>query len=193
MSNIYVKIPAASTSQKKPGMSTIYLAPKDWFLALQNPSAVTPGPNNGGLAYTVSAAHTFKTPATVVSLMTTWATTLGWIKMDATVNGNELEGKSVGEPGSKTPEWMVKGFVAGLSANLIEFFDRSMNDDWIAIIKNSDCQNPEFYQVGCDCFPATLDWNFKSGTVKGGKKGFEFTLTSNCSALRYTATLPILT
>ena len=193
MSNIYTKVPATTGSQRKTGMSTVFLAPKDWFLVLQNPTAVTPGPNNGGLAYTIATAHTFKTPAAVVSAMTTWATTLGWIQLDATVNGNELEGKSVGEPGSKSPEWQIKGFVSGLSANLIEFFDRGMNDDWVAIIKNSDCQNPEYYQVGCDCFPATLDWNFKSGTIKSGKKGFEFTLTSNCSAMRYTAALPLLT
>lgn len=142
-----------------PGIGTeILFAPKSWFDVIAQPPATetTPGAN-----VVIIADHTF-----VVA-----DPTLGFVKLETTSRSGSFKAEQVGDIDSYGYNVTVEAWCPGINAALFSLMIQQ--DDYIALVKDVDCANPRYLQVGASCSPALKrDWVFETGKAGGeGKKG----------------------
>lgn len=168
------------TGSNAPGMgSTLYVAPIDWFLALQSPGAVSATPGDSVL---IDTAHTFRVEDP----------TLGFVKIYCTTRTVEAMWEQVGDIDSEGINASVDAWSPGLNTALAEFM--YMADSYVVLVPSIDCTSPEYIQLGNLCNPALKKgWKWKSGKGGGeGKKGFEIHFESyNDRPLIYTSTVTL--
>jgi hypothetical protein len=101
------------------------------------------------------------------------------ILWDAKLNSVTHKSKSVGDEGAQELEHSAELVFLGDNAPTLEQVENLMNDQPVAWIKDSDCQNNDSYvQLGDDCVPVTVSVEFDGKTTKEGKKEYKITLTS---------------
>lgn len=152
----YDAIPKADVN--KPGMCKILVAPKSYFASIKVPTAHT----TAGQSKKITTTHTFQSGKGFIAFD-------GYVRQKGTAKGS-----TVGDIGSKTQKWEVTIMVAGMNAELLEFTEGGLNEDFI--IEAADgCQcaidGQEYLQFGCENNPATLSADGDLGTIEGGFKG----------------------
>lgn len=71
-----------------------------------------------------------------------------------------------------------KAFVPGSYADLHGIAAAMLNQPIVALMKDSECSDGIYYQIGNTCFPGRLSAEFMTGTTKDGAKGYAFSPTS---------------
>lgn len=153
---------AKSTGNNNPGSCEIYLAPLSYLDTIQTADST---PSAAGDSVTISSTHTFQPNK-------------GWIKLLGNIKTkNTAKGTTVGEQGSRNMTTEITVQVAGLNAELIEFAESGINQEFIALVADGcNCDNgtPSYLQFGCEKIPCHFTSEFDTGTIDGGFKGFTF-------------------
>lgn len=98
----------------------------------------------------------------------------GFLQVNGSPSKNSYEANFVGEPGSLKLMSQLKVFLPGSEAELHAQISLLMNEPLLVLVKDSNCTEEMFYQLGCDCAGAYIkDGSFKTGTNKDGVKGWE--------------------
>lgn len=151
--------------------NVILTAPRVDFTAVQTPA----GNTALGDALTIDTAHTFPVGKGFYS----------WVCKTHSV---KLTGDTVGDDGAREIEWTTEFTILGDSASNQEQIQRTLNDDVIILLKDSDCVEGMYIQLGNDCVPPEFNVKFDGKTTKEGKK--EYTVTAKCKKKYfYTATV----
>lgn len=152
----YDAIPKADVN--KPGMSKILVAPKSYFASIKVPTAHAAA----GDTKKITTTHTFQSGKGFIAFD-------GYVRQKGTGKGS-----TVGDIGSKTQKWEVTAMVAGMNAELLEFVEGGLNEDFI-VLASDGCACGEdavtYLQFGCESNPATLAADGDLGTIEGGFKG----------------------
>jgi hypothetical protein len=150
---------AKSTTGNAPGSCKILIGPLSYFASIATPDA----PGAAGDTATISGTHTFDSGD------------FGWIQLEGNVKvKNTGTGTTVGELGSRTMTQEVTMQVAGLNAELLEFIEGGLNEEYIILVADGcACANgtPEYLQYGCESLPVNLTAEIGLGTIDGGFKG----------------------
>ncbi|MCW3127225.1 MAG: hypothetical protein JWO03_2883, partial [Bacteroidetes bacterium] len=160
-----------------PGMNQHYWAPVSYFDVDGIPDPPATGVTAGATAIAASTGFVFLTGKGFINLR------------NDLQKGSELDFKSVGDPSAPGIHTEAKGRTLGLSPQLVEFFTNAKGVPGILLCKDTKCTANEYWVVGCDCNPAFMSFEFKSGT-KGGNdaKGSMYTFTSECGPYMITIT-----
>lgn len=81
--------------------------------------------------------------------------------------GSELDYKSVGDDAAPGVMTVGKARTNGFTAQIIEFYRDVIGIPGIFLVQDADCAANVWWAVGCECNPAYLVFDAKSGT-KGG-------------------------
>lgn len=154
------------------------VAPKSWFTEVKAPVAPF---NNRGDSITIKSDHTF-----VVGK--------GFMKFGLSPDKNKLEIKTGGDKGIKTEETTVTIFIPGSYDEAHETLRNLINQPLLVIVKDANCAEGIYYNLGTDCTNAWLDYAFDTGTTADGNKGFTVTITFAEAPLFYqpTVTIPLI-
>ena len=158
-----------------PGLSDFLIGIKSEFTSLGAPTAPFTNP---GDSVTISTAHV---PVTGK----------GFYRCYQIKNKHEGKSDSVGTFGAKTMKNEFKIFVPGTDATTLEFVKSIINEEVITLHRDADCDDPNWLQLGDDCYSAEIDSNFTTGTVEpSGDKGFMLTVKWTGIPKFYSATVP---
>lgn len=146
------------------GYKNVFMfAPRRDFTTIEKPApGLTPAM---GDALKINAAHVFPEGK-------------GFIEHECKSHSVKLTGATVGDDGAKEMEWTSEYTILGDSASTQEQLMRQLNDDVICLLKDADCSEGEFVQLGNDCFSPEFDVKFDGKTTKEGKK--EYVVTVKC-------------
>lgn len=150
---------AKSTGNNAPGSCEIYIAPLTYLDSIATADST---PTAAGDSATIVGNHTFNANK-------------GWIKFLGNVKQkNTGKGSTVGEIGSKTMTHEITVPVAGLNAELLEFIESGLNQDYIILVADGcvcDAGTPTYLQFGCEKVPCHFSAETDLGTIDGGFKG----------------------
>lgn len=104
---------------------------------------------------------------------------------------SQLNGETTGESGSRSIDWKAEVFIPGNDAELSEFANNAINEDFLFLAKDPNCENGQVMQLGTHCSPAKFTGKFTSGTIKDGKKGWMFEVEYTGALLFYTGDITI--
>ena len=90
---------------------------------------------------------------------------------------NQLSAKTIGDLGFQKLDFEAKFFIPGSYAEAHEAVKNLMNEPLIAMVRDSECAEEMWYQLGCDCVFAYAKFDFSTGTTKDGIKGYDATIT----------------
>ena len=110
--------------------------------------------------------------------------TKAFAKIQCAPNINQLTGAASGDIGFISTEVTVDFFAAGSYAELHETMEELLNVPLIVLVPDVRCESKMWYQLGCDCISAYLTWDFTTGTVKDGKKGYSGKIVIAGAAIR---------
>lgn len=171
--------PIATKKNKGSGVSDFfYWSPFSSFAAngIKCPPAA---PTTNEESVTVADDHTF----TVDN---------GFLKVQGSPSKNMFEASFIGEQGSLKMMASLKVFLPGSEDSLHAAISLVMNEPLIVLVKDSNCADDFWYQLGCDCAGAYIapEGGFKSGTNADGVKGYEITIKYPTNAvLKYTGAI----
>ncbi|MGN6293767.1 MAG: hypothetical protein ACTHMV_13570 [Chitinophagaceae bacterium] len=95
-----------------------------------------------------------------------------------TIEGN---GELVGESLAKKYAWRPKIIIPGDNPVVLETVKNLINENFLLLVKDAECQSEGYIQFGCDCDPCEVDTStFTSGTAGEGRKGYELNLLTYC-------------
>jgi hypothetical protein len=143
-----------------PGISdTAYIALLSWFApgGLHAPTEPFTDP---GDEVTIKQTHSFKTGL------------LGFIQFALAPQKNNLTAKGIGELMGQQLAFEVKLLVPGSYIEQHSIMQQLLNKPLIALVRDCDCIDETWYQVGTQCNPAYLTHDFNTGTQKDGQKGY---------------------
>jgi hypothetical protein len=144
------------------GYKNVFLfAPRVDFLVLSG--TVTPVVALGD-ALTISAAHTFTPPK-------------GFIEYACKTHSVTLKSTTTGEDSAQELDHTAEFTVLGDSASTQEQLQRLLNDDVIALLKDADCAENQYIQLGNECVSPTFKVEFDGKTTKEGKKEYKVSVT----------------
>ena len=101
----------------------------------------------------------------------------GFIKVLFAPEKNKLDMETVGDKGFQKFNEKLVGFIAGSYAELHEAIKNWLNKPMILLIKDSNCDENLWYQIGCDCEAAYMTCTFTTSTTNEGVKGYEVTFS----------------
>lgn len=109
----------------------------------------------------------------------------GFIRVLLAPEKNKLDLETVGNKGFQKFNQKLIGFIAGSYAELHEAIKNWLNKPLIILIKDSNCDENLWYQIGCDCEAAYMTAKFMTGTTAEGEKGYEieFSVMTNYVAI----------
>ncbi len=142
---------------------TILIAQKDWFetIACADPNAATATLDTATL---IAENHVFKAG-------------FGFIEIQCAPFKNKLDGATIGEVGSSSFDNTISAMVPGSHEALHETIRQFKNQSLIALVRDGNCSEERYYQLGCDCKGAWMAASFSTGEGKGGQKGYNITLS----------------
>jgi hypothetical protein len=141
----------------EPGLSDFLLGLLSDFTTIQKPAAPF---SNPGDEVRIKTAHV---PAT----------DKGFIRCYQVKQRHTGKGDPAGTFGAMSLNNEYDIFMPGFSPEQMEFVKNSMNDEWMTLHRNSDCDNDYWVQLGDACRPARIEWNYTLGTFEPtGEKGF---------------------
>lgn len=141
--------------------NVFFFAPLTAFLLLKGP--VTPVVNLGD-DLTISAAHTFTSPA-------------GFFEFACTKHSVTLKSATVGDDGSQELEHTSTFQILGDSASNQAQMQNLLNADVICLLKDAECGSNQYIQLGNDCVTPSFKVEFDGKTTKEGKKVYTVTVT----------------
>ena len=141
----------------------ILLAPVSWFTAdgIKCPAAPFSLP---GDEITIKEDHVFKAGK-------------GFLNFQLAPQKNSLSYATIGDLSLSRQNAELKIFISGSYKEVHEAIKNLINTPLIVLIKDANCDENMYYQLGCDCSKAYLAASFTTGTTKDGVKGYEATLT----------------
>jgi hypothetical protein len=99
----------------------------------------------------------------------TFLTDYGFLRVNGAPSKNSFEANFTGDAGSLKLMKQVKVFIPGSDADLHAAVSLVQNEPLIVLVKDSNCPEDQYYQLGCDCVGAYIvGGSFKSGTNKEG-------------------------
>lgn len=109
----------------------------------------------------------------------------GFIRLQLAPEKNSYMLETIGNKGFQKFDEKITAFLAGSYAEVHEAIKNWLNKPLILLIKDSNCDENLWYQVGCDCEAAYMMASFNTGTTREGDKGYEvtFSVTANYVAL----------
>lgn len=145
------------------GYKNVFLfCPRSNFLSIKKPTLVA----DVGDTLRIVTAHTFTEPN-------------GFFTYDCKSHSVTLAGATVGEDGGQEVEWTATFIILGDKASTDEQLRRLLNDDVIALMKDSNClENDTYVQLGDECVSPVFKVAFNGNTTKEGVK--EYTVTAAC-------------
>ena len=139
-----------------PGLSDFFFCELSAFLVLQD---ADPG------TQTISATHTFTSPE-------------GFKKAFIIPEKHTGKASTVGSLGSQTLKNEFEIFIPGIDDATLVFVKNAINDTFITIHTDADCDNPQKYQLGNACKPERMTSDMSIGTFEPtGEKGFMMKVT----------------
>ena len=85
---------------------------------------------------------------------------------------------TVGSLGSQTLKNEFEIFIPGADDATLMFVKQCLNDRFITLHRDADCDNPLLYQLGNACKPARMTCDMEIGTFEPtGEKGFNIKVT----------------
>lgn len=100
----------------------------------------------------------------------------GFLKAICAPSKNLMSAATVGEAGSKKFLQKIECMLLGTKETLHATVAGLLNEPLVLLIKDSDCDAGNYYQVGCDCnFAYVESSEFATGTLKDGQKGYKIT------------------
>ncbi|MBK7692122.1 MAG: hypothetical protein IPJ31_13795 [Bacteroidetes bacterium] len=140
----------------------LHFAPVSWF-AVNGIQCPVPPYATLGDEVKVTADHTF-------------LVTKGFLKAICAPSKNMISAATIGEQGSKKFMQKIECFLAGTKEELHATIAGLLNEPLVLLVKDSDCDAGNYYQVGCDCnFAYVESAEFATGTLKDGQKGYKLT------------------
>jgi hypothetical protein len=157
--------------------NTILLAPKSWFNVIADPV----GGAGAGNTKLITASHTF-------------LATKGFFKVKAKLHSVQATSESAGDPGALTLNNKLKYMIVGDNAAQQEQIEAMLNDEFIALLKDSECDATKPYQqLGCDCNSLVVaKLGFDSKTTKDGAKEYELEMEVPSCRYYYSGTVTML-
>lgn len=138
--------------------STLCIALLDHFDSLKE--APTTGTAAGDTA-TITDTHTFKTVG---------GKAMGFIKIPLmATNTGKYDMKSEGEFPSEKTVSSFEGVAVGLSAEQVEWIRGLKGQNCIVLVRDAECGNGRFVQIGCDCKPVEslkFEWSSEDNKLK---------------------------
>ena len=141
----------------------VLAAPVSWFAADGIKTPVAPFTNQGD-SIKIVTAHVFETDK-------------AFFKMQLAPGKNKLDMKTAGDIGLSKMTTEVEVFIPGSYVEVHEQVRNLVNTPLIVLVKDCDCVNETFYQLGCDCMYAWMTAEFSTGTTKDGVKGYTAKIT----------------
>ena len=163
MANRYKKIIKADQKNVDGGYKNVVLwAPRSSFTLLSMPS---PGNSpTSGDSLKITADHTFGVADGFIS----------WLCKKDSVT---IKGTSEGEAGAKSMVWTAEFILLGDSASTQEQLEDQLNDDVVALFKDSNClQATDYTQLGDDCNNPEFSVEFDGKTTASGLKEYKVTM-----------------
>lgn len=154
----------------------VLVAPKSWITTLEVPTAPF---TNQGDEITIAGDHVF-------------AASKGFAQFQCAPQKNQLDIKPKGDLGSNGQITEVSIFLPGSYAEAHEQVRNLMNTPLVVLVKDSNCADELYYQLGCDCMGAYLTGEFKSGTSKDGAKGYTCNITFDDGPYIYKGAIDLL-
>jgi hypothetical protein len=142
----------------------VYLAPVRWFQA-GGIAIPTPPFTNPGDKVKVLGSHAFA------------ELEYGFVKMRLAPDKNAYEARTVGDRETQKFEHNLNIFFPGSHSLLHEQLMEMLNEPFIALHKDANCDADMYYQLGDDKNHCWLKANWNSGTTADGTKGYTCTLT----------------
>lgn len=163
--------------------------PSPYKALLVKPGLVESGVSDYILFASASDFTTIQCPAAGDVEITTdhvFASGLGFMKLMCSPSKNKLSAALQGEPGSLNFQQKLNIFVPGSKKELHKLLKLVKNDSLIVLVKDSDCDVDQYYQLGCDCnFAYFIGENgWESGTTKDGQKGYNLTIEYPSTAIQ---------
>lgn len=162
----HLRSPKNSTS----GLSdTILIAHRDWFEELACPT-----PNDPAVTLDTATVilddHVFKEGK-------------GFIELQCAPFKNNIAANSIGEVGSTSFDKTLNATIPGSYEELHATIAHFKNQPIIALVKDGNCGEDMWYQLGCDCKSAWMTASFSTGDGKGGFKGYTISLNVEQDAI----------
>lgn len=102
------------------------------------------------------------------------------------------KGTTAGNKGSKTMANEANIFMPGFDAERLELVKALLNEDVLTWHRDANCDLDLLIQMGNDCRPASIEWNYEIGTFEPtGDKGFFGTVKWTGIPYVYAAVLPL--
>jgi hypothetical protein len=148
------------TRDNAPGLrKNIWIAERDWFVennGLKKPGAGT----NPGDSLRITDSHNFKEG-------------FGFVRLHTTLGTTQLTGEMLGDKESRTNKPTLVGKHPGLTAEIVEFFQKTKSGDWITLVETVA---GEIIQIGEDGLECEIMFSFDSGLVESGYQGVTATI-----------------
>ncbi len=146
-----------TTGSIEPGLSDFLIGLISEFTTI---SAPTPPFTNPGDEVAIASAHV---PAA----------TKGFYRCYQVKEKHTGKGDPVGSTGAKTLNNEFNIFMPGFDKVQMEFVKNAMNEEWLTLHRDADCSENKWIQLGDECRPAKIEFNYTLGTFEPtGEKGF---------------------
>lgn len=157
MSN-YAAIAKDQETNKDGGyQNSIWFAPISTFLSVAKPAA---NPAAVGDTLKITDAHTFTAPA-------------GFYPWRAKKHSVTIDGTPVGDPGSMNITWKLTAIILGDSASTQEQMQNMLNDDILYLVKDQNCEDGTYVQLGDECLTPEVQVTFTGNTTAQGYKEYK--------------------
>lgn len=115
-----------------------------------------------------------------ISTAHTFVTDKGAFTLDCKTFSPVGTSETQGDPGEKIPSHTMVVEINGDNAKTLEMFEDMLNDELVIWVGDADCLTSDsFVQLGDDCKPADVSWQFNSRKAnEQGKKVYTVTITS---------------
>lgn len=100
----------------------------------------------------------------------------GFIKLLCAPFKNQITTETIGDVGFRKMKITLEAHLAGSYPDLHGFIAQLQNTPIIAMIKDSNCEENMYYQLGCDCIYAYASSVFTTGTNQDGTKEYVVTI-----------------
>ncbi|MBS1684769.1 MAG: hypothetical protein JSS76_08445 [Bacteroidetes bacterium] len=97
----------------------------------------------------------------------------GWKTAYIIVDEHTGKAATAGNKGSQTLKNEFSVFLPGIDDATLSFVKKALNDEFITLHKDADCDNPLWLQLGDECKGATMTCDLEIGTTApDGRKGY---------------------
>lgn len=107
----------------------------------------------------------------------------GFIECSLAPEKNNYDAKTIGDTGFQKFSNELKVVLPGSYEQQHETIKNLLNTPVIVLVKDIDCSEDMWYQVGSSCIYAYVSADFSTGTTKDGTKSYQLTITNIASSV----------